>query len=68
MTDATLDGASCINCGAPLNGPFCAQCGQRAASGPPTVRAFLHDASEELLGFERKLFRTLRALFLKPAS
>ncbi|MBB6562056.1 hypothetical protein HNP48_004765 [Acidovorax soli] len=40
VADALFDTALCLNCGATLTGPFCAQCGQKKAGriGRATVR------------------------------
>lgn len=39
-TDALFDTSACLNCAAPLTGPYCAQCGQKKAGrmGAATVR------------------------------
>jgi hypothetical protein len=39
-TDALFDTTACLNCNAPLTGPYCAQCGQKKAGrmGAATVR------------------------------
>lgn len=57
---------TCLNCGAPLVGPFCAQCGQRAVPAYPTLREYAGDAWEELSGFDGRLARTLRGLLGHP--
>lgn len=59
---------SCLNCGNPLAGRFCSQCGQRAIPPYPTVREFLGDAWQEFSGYDGRFARTLRALFRKPGS
>src|SRR3989344_4219028 len=40
VSDALFDTQACLNCGAALSGPFCAQCGQKKAArmGSSTVR------------------------------
>ena len=58
--------ARCLNCGAPLNGPFCAQCGQRDIPPYPTVRELATDAISEFSGWEGRLLNTVRALVLRP--
>jgi hypothetical protein len=58
--------AVCANCGTPLVGPYCAQCGQKARPSAPILREFVHDAAVELLNVDGKLFRSLRVLFLRP--
>jgi hypothetical protein len=64
MAAAATD--SCLNCGAPSAGPYCAACGQRRADLDPTFHDLLHDASHELTHWEGKVPGTLVALFLHP--
>lgn len=58
--------AGCLNCGAPLSGPFCAQCGQRAVPPYPTLREYAGDAWEEMSGLDGRFARTLATLFRRP--
>jgi hypothetical protein len=60
--------ADCLNCGASLGGPFCAQCGQRALPANPTVRELVGDAWNELVGWDGKFLRTVRLLVLRPGE
>src|SRR5688572_6699189 len=52
----------CLNCGAPLNGTFCAECGQRVVPPHPTVRELAGDAWHELTGYDGRIMATLRGL------
>lgn len=52
----------CLNCNAPLHGPFCGGCGQRAVPPNPTVRELAGDAWEELTGYDGRIMATLRGL------
>ncbi|HEX6627722.1 MAG TPA: DUF3667 domain-containing protein, partial [Gemmatimonadaceae bacterium] len=56
----------CLNCAAPLNGPFCAQCGQRDIPPYPTVRELATDAISEFSGWDGRLLNTVRALVTRP--
>jgi hypothetical protein len=56
----------CLNCGAALDGPFCAQCGQRAVPAYPTLREYAGDAWEEMAGFDGRFARTIRTLLRHP--
>jgi len=58
---------NCLNCGAPLTGPYCADCGQRAHIHR-SVRAFLQDFLQGLFNFEGKIWRTLPMLAWKPGE
>ena len=57
---------ACLNCGATLQGRFCASCGQRDVPAYPTVRELVEDAATELWGWDGRLATTLRALILRP--
>ena len=65
----TADGhtreANCLNCGTPLSGPYCHQCGQHAHVHR-TITAFFHDFAHGVLHFEGKIWRTLPELALHP--
>lgn len=64
LTSASADfGAGrCLNCGAPLHGGFCAECGQRAVPPNPTVRELAGDAWHELSGYDGRIMETIRGL------
>ena len=64
MTNA-LEPGRCLNCSAPLHGPFCAVCGQRAVPANPTIRELAGDAWQELSGYDGRIMATLRGL-LRP--
>lgn len=69
----TESGASsfgtCGNCGAPLHGPFCSQCGEKKVSGKDySVFHFVEEAVGALTHFDSRLLRTLRLLFTKPGA
>lgn len=57
--------SACLNCGTPLAGPHCHNCGQRAHVHR-TLRAFFHDLMHGVLHFEGKTWRTLPLLVWKP--
>jgi hypothetical protein len=63
-----VDGHSpaCLNCGAALTGPFCAECGQRDIPPYPNVRELAVDAVAEFSGWDGRLASTLRALIERP--
>ena len=58
----------CVSCDAPLSGPYCARCGERALEPEAlTLRHFLvHTVAHELLHVDGTLWRTLRLLFVRP--
>lgn len=57
---------TCLNCGAPLNGRFCANCGQRDIPPYPSVRELATDAFAEFSGWDGRLAATLRGLVEHP--
>ena len=57
----------CLNCGAPLVGPYCQQCGQHGHVHR-TLGAFFHDFAHGVLHFEGKIWRTLPLLAWKPGE
>ena len=58
---------NCLNCGAPLTGPYCSACGQKAHVHR-SVRAFFHDFLHGLFNFEGKIWRTLPMLAWRPGE
>ena len=62
---ATSEGASCLNCGAALNGAYCSSCGQPARLHR-TLVGLAHDILHSVFHFEGKLWRTLAELMINP--
>jgi hypothetical protein len=58
---------ACLNCGTPLSGPYCHQCGQHAHVHR-TLSAFFHDFLHGVLHFEGKIWRTLPMLAWRPGE
>ena len=58
--------AACLNCGTPLTGPFCSECGQRDIPPYPSVRELAVDAFWELSGWDGRFAVTVRALLRHP--
>jgi len=69
--EVTADGRThernCLNCGAPLTGPYCAECGQKAHVHR-SLGAFMGDFVAGLLNFEGKFWRTLPMLAWCPGD
>ncbi|MEO0698698.1 MAG: DUF3667 domain-containing protein [Pseudomonadota bacterium] len=59
------DETECANCGAPLTGPYCNQCGQKAHVHR-TLTAIGHDLMHGVLHLDGKLAHTLPLLAFKP--
>ena len=58
----------CLNCEAPLEGPYCAHCGQRHAPPRPTTRELLGEAWDEFVNVDGRAARTLRLLVTRPGA
>lgn len=67
LADGHTQEGACLNCGTPLAGPHCHNCGQRAHVHR-TLRAFFHDLLHGVLHFEGKTWRTLPLLLWKPGQ
>lgn len=65
--EATGGGAACLNCGAALDGPYCAHCGQ-AAHLHRSLGGLWHDIAHGVFHFEGKVWRTLPMLAAKPGA
>ncbi|MDB4889664.1 MAG: hypothetical protein JWL61_1519 [Gemmatimonadetes bacterium] len=66
MTESVTRSIACLNCGAPLTGPFCAECGQRDIPPYPSTRELVVDAFWELSGWDGRFAATVRALVQRP--
>jgi hypothetical protein len=60
------DSPSCLNCGTPLGGQYCRQCGQRANTRFISLFELLRDAFGDLFELDSRLWRTLTPLLFKP--
>ncbi|HWA09450.1 MAG TPA: DUF3667 domain-containing protein [Opitutaceae bacterium] len=58
--------STCLNCGAPLLGPYCSQCGQHDVDYHRSLRFFAEDALENFLHFDGRFLITVRCLFVLP--
>ena len=57
----------CRTCGAPLQGLYCHECGEKLFTDHDlSTNHLFHDVSHELTHLDSKIFRTLRALVTKP--
>jgi hypothetical protein len=57
----------CHNCGAALEGAFCASCGQRSVPVNPTVSELAGDAWNELSGYDGRIAASFRNL-MRPGQ
>lgn len=61
-------GADCLNCGAALNGPFCANCGQEADAHRKPLLGLLSDIADNFGNWDSRILRTLSALIFQPGE
>src|SRR3954464_8246204 len=63
---ASKERHGCLNCGAPVGGPFCSECGQRDIPPYPSTKELAVDAISEFSGWDGRLASTMRALVRQP--
>src|SRR5438045_9071335 len=56
----------CENCGGPMAGPFCAQCGQAAVDYRRSFRHIIVDVLDSFLSWDSKFFATIGWLIARP--
>jgi len=56
----------CLNCGRVLHGQYCGICGQRSGSRLISLWGLVTEGLGDLLDMDSRLWRTLRALLLRP--
>lgn len=56
----------CENCGAPLTGPYCAQCGQPAIDYHRSFGSLLADAADAFFNIDARFFQSFGLLLVKP--
>lgn len=57
---------TCLNCGRPLTGTFCSQCGQKNIPRRQTLGELSENFIGSFFSYESKFFRTLKYLLVKP--
>ena len=57
---------TCLNCGAPLAGPYCHDCGQRDQPVDLTARHMVQEALGHTLSWDGRVFQSLRTLVRRP--
>lgn len=63
---ATPHRAACRNCGMPLQGPYCAHCGQRDTDLERPLRELVGEWLAGVAAFDNRLLATLWRLLLRP--
>jgi Protein of unknown function (DUF3667) len=57
---------ACRNCGAQLQGPFCATCGQEDHPLDPSISEVVGEVAREVSALDGRILRSVRHLFLSP--
>lgn len=60
--------SACLNCGTPLRGQYCGQCGQRARSRLISLWELVRDAFGDLFEIDSRLWQTLIPLLFRPGK
>ena len=60
------DEPRCLNCSAVLSGEYCAQCGQHVKHHVHSTRELFGELIEDLIHADRRVWRTLKPLLLRP--
>lgn len=63
-----MNTVACLNCGTPLVGPFCAECGQRDLPPEPSLRELIAEAWDAFVSVDGKVAGTLRLLLVRPGG
>jgi hypothetical protein len=63
---ASVDAATCVNCGAQATDAYCPACGQETDVRLPTLRQFMRETMGSLVAIDGRLWRTLHALLTRP--
>lgn len=66
--DVRGGGDTCFNCGAPLSGPFCHICGQRADDLQRPIWTFFKELLDAIFDTDSKIIKTILALVLVPGG
>lgn len=68
LQPAPVDGPFCRNCGARADVSYCPVCGQETRIEMPTVGHFIAEFAEQTFALQGQLWRTLQSLLLKPGA
>jgi hypothetical protein len=60
------DAERCRNCGTPLSGKFCPECGQRSHTHVAPLREIAEDFARQQFGFDAKFLHSIVPLLVRP--
>lgn len=58
--------AVCLNCGAPMDGPYCHACGQPAKGMIRPLANVMADVADTIFNVDSRIFRSIPALYFRP--
>ncbi|MBX3704318.1 MAG: DUF4286 family protein [Steroidobacteraceae bacterium] len=68
LVPASRAPSTCLDCGAPVAGAFCARCGQSAGVHVLSIKEVAGDVTHSLLHMDSRVWRTLRLLLRRPGE
>lgn len=68
LLTAELEPRTCLDCGAPVTGRHCEQCGQSTGVHVLSMREVAGDVTHSLLHLDSRVWRTLRLLVRRPGE
>ena len=68
LTDDVESKRECRNCGTPLVGTYCHQCGQRHRTAKPSIAMVVERIVDSVFEVDSRILRTVRLLFLRPGA
>jgi hypothetical protein len=68
LLTADLESRACLECGAPVTGKHCEQCGQSSDVHVLSMREVAGDVTHSLLHLDSRVWRTLKLLIVKPGE
>jgi len=68
LLSAELEPRACLDCGGPVTGRYCPQCGQSGDVHVLSMREVAGDVTHSLLHLDSRVWRTLRLLILRPGE
>jgi hypothetical protein len=61
-----MQAGHCLNCGAPLAGPYCHACGQPVKGMIRHLKSILHDFLDTVFEYDSRIWRTIVPLYFRP--
>jgi hypothetical protein len=59
---------TCLNCGKPMIGPYCAICGQPHNTHRRTLKHLVQEVVKDIVSFDSRILRTTKALLWQPGE